>query len=195
MLKLMLNNQYRKRLFLTPALLLLLGLFTNYYIIAILMLQNRFTNVFRNSDFNLKLYLITGKGLGRYLQIYNLSWVVWFNLWFLASKTVYVFYMNSPIYTALIDLTNFNIILFISFVVGNAISNSDMITISNSFLRSLGSSFVFCAVLSVAYPLLYGITLFKIAAINILLLLLTLTGWQYSTRKQSKIRYIQYYYG
>lgn len=194
MLKLFLNTQFRNRLFIIPLIFLPLAIYANSYIIVIFFLQNRFTNVFRNSDFHLDLFHITGKGLSRYLQTYNLSWAIWFNLWFIISRMVDVLLIKNEIRTALIDLINFNIVLFISFVIGNLLSNSDMITISRSFVRIIGASFVFSVAVSAVYALLYGITLLNIPMVNILLLLLSIVGWQYSLRQQVEITYIQYYY-
>lgn len=194
MIKLMLNYQYRKRLFLIPAMLLIVGIFPHYYIIIFLLLQKRFTNIYHNSDFNLSLFNITGKDLGSYLKIYNLSWIIWFNMWVLTAKLLSIIFMNISIQMVLAELVNFNIVMLAGFISGNLISNSDLITISGSFFRSLGSSFIFSLVLAVTYLMLYIISMTKVSSLNLFLLFFSGITWFISTGKQTHIKYIQYYY-
>jgi len=189
----MLKNQYRARLFLVPALSVFFGFFNNYYIIVFLILQNRFTNLYRNSDFTYKLLHVTGRTLGSYLQSYNLSWVIWFNLWFVIAKIVSVIFGNSTILATMTDLINFNIIMFVSFIVGNTISNSYLITISSLFLRSLGSSFVYSSIIGFVYLLLYLVSLTKMLYLNLLFFLITISIWRICISKQVRIIHIWHY--
>jgi hypothetical protein len=190
----MLKSQFRKREFFIPFLFIILIFFTDNFIIIFIVLQNRFTGVFENSDFNLKLFHTAGKSLSRYLQIYNLSWATWFNLWFICSKFIDIILLEKKVYFAFMDVINFNIILFFSFIIGNIISNSNIVTISKAIFRFAGSALVFGIIISIIYAIVYAITLYEIAIINIIVLFTIVLGWNYSIKQQIQINFIDYYF-
>jgi len=189
-----LKIQIRKKLFLIPLIIIPFFIATKSYIIIFLLLQGRFFNVFQQADFQVHLYHITGSTLKKMLHSYNLSWGIWFNLWFILSQTIYLFSNSGSFQFIIIELIDFNIILFISFIIGNMLSNSDLITIKIGLLKTMAASFVFGTCISLAFALLKILTLLNTPIFIHLILLMIMVGiWQYYTKQQLQIKFIQYY--
>ena len=189
-----LKIQFRQRIFLIVSIIIPIVFLDLNYFITFLFLQKIFLNTFRNTDFQFTLLNITGAELKEPLKFYNLSWTIWFNLWFIITKIVESFLLDSAIQSICIELLDFNIHLFISFIIGNIISDSDMITVKNSILRFLGMSFIFGVSLSMSYILLRGISILDITPlVNITILLGVISIWHYHVKRQYRIKFIQFY--
>lgn len=157
-------------------------------------MQKNFTNVFNNKDFNLNLMYLTGRKLGDYLLLYNLSWLVWLNQYFILTRLILMLSTSNTFITYLIDFVNFNTLLFIGFTFGNLISNSDMITISNEIVRRIITSLVFIIFISFFFAVLTINSFFDFFFINAIVLLFSFYIWYTITRRQVSITFIDYYY-
>ena len=189
-----LKYQFRQGLFLIPFITIPLVLIMHHYVWVFLFLQGRFFRVIQQNDFNFSLVHITGSDLKLPLKAYNLSWTAWFNVWFFIAKIIDVNWLENSIRMALIEIIDFNALLFVSFIVGNTLTNSDLITLKSSILKWLGASFIFGITISLFYLLLTSITTFSISPfVNILLFLSSIITWRYHLQQQNKINYIRYY--
>jgi len=189
-----LKYQLRQGLFLIPLIVIPFFIMTNSYVVPLLFLQGKFFRVFKQNDFNFQLLHITGSDLNKLLYSYNLSWTIWFNAWFLIALLINCFWFNRAAQDALVIFVDFNIALFVSFIVGNTISNSDMITLKSSILRTIGSSFIFGISISLSYAILQILQWLNVSIlINFILLLGVILAWRYHTKQQKRIKYIPYY--
>jgi len=189
-----LKIQFRQGLFFIPLIIIPIILFTKNYLFIFFFLQTRFFNCFKQPDFHLLLFNVTGADLNTQLKHYNLSWLVWFNVWFVIAQTINLILYDVNILMAITQLINFNITLFICFIVGNTLSNSDIITIKSGFLRLLGNSFIFNMSISISYTVSQITTLLNITPlVNITFLLGVITVWHYHTLQQTTIKYKHYY--
>ncbi|MBW6482525.1 MAG: hypothetical protein K0B10_05645 [Vicingaceae bacterium] len=194
MLKTLLYNQLRQGLFLIPLIIIPLNFFTPNYLIVFLLFQNRFFNVLQQNDFHLPLLHITGAGLNNLLKAYNLSWAIWFNGWFIVAQIINLIGVKISLQELMINAINFNSLLFLSFIVGNTLSNSDMITIKNGLLRLIGASFFFGTSISLCFALLKGVEMLHITfLVNVVFLLSMLSVWHYHVNLQKRVTYIPYY--
>lgn len=189
-----LKYQFRQGLFLIPIIVIPLDLLFKTYFLAFFLLQNRFFNVFQQADFHLLQVHISGSKLKYILKQYNLSWAIWFNLWFFVDLAIQIFWFETPFHLYLGELINFNALLFMSFIIGNMLSNSDLITIKNNFLRYLGLSFIFSFSISLVYSACLFINSFHNSFwYSTFLLIVIVQLWHYTTLKQNRIKYINYY--
>ena len=189
-----LSYQLRQGLFLIPLITIPVLLLTNNYLFVFFILQTRFYKIFQQTDFPLQLLNVTGADLGNLLKGYNLSWVVWFNAWFILAQIIHLFVNDLTFIAVLTQQINFNIFLFVGFIVGNCMSNSDLITIRSGFLRLLSASFVFGMSISITYMILQ-ICLFlnQSFLISMLLLAGVIFTWHYLIKQQNRINYLSYY--
>lgn len=194
MFKIFLKIQFRERFFIIPLLIIPLIIFSDSYIFVLIFMQKNFTNVFNNKDFNLNLMYLTGRKLGDYLLLYNLSWLVWLNQYFILTRLILMLSTSNTFITYLIDFVNFNTLLFIGFTFGNLISNSDMITISNEIVRRIITSLVFIIFISFFFAVLTINSFFDFFFINAIVLLFSFYIWYTITRRQVSITFIDYYY-
>jgi hypothetical protein len=157
-------------------------------------LQVRFFKIFEQTDFHLHLAYLTGAPLSKFLFFYNLSWAVWFNAWFLLAQIIHLFVSEVTFITGLTQLINFNILLFVGFIVGNRISNSDLITLKSSILKFLSMSFLFGMSISITYMVLQISSFFNRSNfIPVLLLSVVIYTWHYLIKQHHSIKYISYY--
>ena len=112
---------------------------TSAYVLVFLLLQRRFFEVFRQKDYQLISFYITGISLQNTFFSYNLSWAIWLNGWHVVTTLIHLFFTTTPAIDLIREWVDFNTLLFISFSIGNLISNSDMITVKSSFWRLIGS--------------------------------------------------------
>ena len=194
MFKIFLKIQFRERFFIIPLLIIPLIIFSDSYIFVLIFMQKNFTNVFNNKDFNLNLMYLTVRKLGDYLLLYNLSWLVWLNQYFILTRLILMLSTSNTFITYLIDFVNFNTLLFIGFTFGNLISNSDMITISNEIVRRIITSLVFIIFISFFFAVLTINSFFDFFFINAIVLLFSFYIWYTITRRQVSITFIDYYY-
>lgn len=194
MFKILLKIQFRERFFIIPLLFIPIIILSESYIFVLIFMQNIFTNVFCNKDFNLKLLYLTGSELGNYLLVYNLSWFVWLNLYFVLTRLLLIFSTSNIFSIYLIDFVNFNTLLFIGFTIGNLISNSDIITISNDIVRHIITSLVFIIFISFFFAVLTISSYFDFFILNATFFLVSFFVWYIITRKQLCITFIDYYY-
>ena len=126
---------------------------------------------------------------------YNMSWILWYNIWFAVMKISISFYSinNTPVNME--EFLDFNILLFIAFMVGNMISNSFLITIQRFILRFLISSSLFCLIMVASYFLINqvppGEMFFQLKCLG---LVLCIAIWHETIKKQKTIKYIEYYF-
>ncbi len=194
MLTTFLKYQYRNILFLLPLSLVPFMVFLNNYVILLFFFQTKFFNIFKQNDFFVYQLYVSGADLNKVLKSYNLSWAIWFDLWVLLSLTINMFRLDEPINFVFTEFVNFNIVLFVSFVIGNKISNSDFITIKNSCLRFLSASTVFGVAISLCFGILQLLNLYDLSFyVNIILLFITVSIWYFHTNGQTKINYIRYF--
>ncbi len=194
MLLTQLKYQLRQGLFLIPLIILPFVLLTKSEVIVFLFLQTRFFRVFEQNDFQLPIFHITGAELSKHLRFYNLSWAIWFNGWFLVAQTIQLIWLKTPLQELMVHFINFNSLLFLSFIVGNTLSNSDMITIKNGLLRLVGSSLIFGTSISLCYALLKGVEMLHITfLVNVIFLLSMVSVWHYHVNLQKRAPYIPYY--
>lgn len=164
------------------------------YVLVFLLLQRRFFEVFRQKDYQLISFHITGISLQNTFFSYNLSWAIWLNGWYVVTTLIHLFFTTTPTMDLIREWVDFNTLLFISFSIGNLISNSDMITVKSSFWRLIGSSFVFGTSLSMTYLLLNSIKHLEIPIIvNFLFLIAVVFLWKKLLQHENRINYIQYY--
>src|SRR5699024_8283605 len=119
------------------------------YIIFIL-IQERFTNVFKNRDFPLLLSVTVGGNLNKLLTAYFLSWLTWFNLWFFS-----ILIFEAIEFSVFIQrLLKYNILFSTSFTIGLIINNSKNLNVDKLFLSSLINYFLFTLCINSIYILL-----------------------------------------
>ena len=186
--------QLRQGLFLIPVIILPVLLFTKSYLFVFFILQTRFYKVFQQNDFPLQLLQVTGTDLGTLLKAYNLSWAVWLNAWLVVSQIINLIFYDTTFLTTVTQQVHFNILLFIGFILGNNISNSDLITVKNSILKFLGMSFLFGTCISItAMVLQISSFLNQSFLISVFLLSGIIYTWNYLIKQQHNIKYISYY--
>lgn len=194
MLSTFLKFQFRNILFLLPLSIVPFMVLLNNYVLLIFFFQTKFFNIFKQNDFFIYQLYVSGADLNNVLKSYNLSWAIWFNVYSLLSITINMFRLDETISFIFTEFINFNIVLFLSFIIGNIISNSDFITIKNSFFRFLSASTVFGVGISFCFGILQLINLYNLSFyINIILLFITVTIWYFHTNGQTKINYIRYF--
>lgn len=194
MVKSLLKYQLRQGLFLIPLIIVPLYFLTHNYIIVFLLLQNRFFNMFQQNDFHLPMLHVTGADLNNLLKTYNLSWTIWFNGWFIVAQTINLIWLKIPFQESMVHFINFNSILFTSFIVGNLLSNSDLITVKNSIFRYLALSFIFSFSISTVYSISLLINYFQQTFwVDTFLLIVIIQAWNYSITKHIRIKHITYY--
>ncbi len=189
-----LKYQFRQGLFFIPIIVIPIYYITNNYVLVFILLQSRFFNSFQQKDFHLPIIHICGAQLKSPFKWYNLSWALWFNLWFIVTLAIQVFWFKSTIQLHLVELINFNSILFMSFIIGNMLSNSDLVTIKSSILRLLALSFIFSFSVSVVYSICFLINSFHNSLWGTtFLFIIIIQSWIYSISKHKHIKYISYY--
>lgn len=194
MIKTYIKCQFRMGLFFLPVLLIPLILTKINYLILFLFLQKRFYNVFFQEDFQLTLLFITGARLNKILRSFNLSWAIWFNLWFIIAQIIDSLYFKTEFSLLFIKLINFNTILFTSFIIGNIISNSNISIIKNYLIKLLIPSFIFSLGIGFFYLLLRLSAILNITPFaNLILLTVAMSTWFYNLKKQNSIKNIHYY--
>ena len=193
MITINLKYQLRQGLFIVPAIVIPLFLATDNVAIIFFLLQARFFKVFQQSDFQTTLIHLSGNKLAQTLYNYNLSWAIWFNSWLIIALLI-SYWVDSTLQNASTMLVDFNILLFISFVIGNTISNSDIILIKQSLVRMLAASFIFGLTVGFSSLILMALTKFNISIfIHLFFLAGVVFFWKHHTRQQKQIKYIHFY--
>lgn len=150
MWRLFIKEQLNSGVFVIPLLFIIFEVFLGSSFLAFIFLQERFTNVFKNSDFPLLLCVTVGSNLNKVFIAYFLSWLFWFNLWFFS-----ILIFETIDFSVFIQrLLKYNILLIVSFTLGLYINNSNRLNIRSSFLLRLATYSLFTLSLTSIYLIL-----------------------------------------
>lgn len=150
MWKLFIKEQINSGVFVIPLLFIIFEVYLGSSFLAFIFLQERFTNVFKNSDFPLLLSVTAGSNLKKVFLAYFFSWLFWFNLWF---SSILIF--ETIDFSVFIErLLKYNILFFVSFTLGLYINNSNSLHIRSPFLLRLITYSLFTLGLTSIYLIL-----------------------------------------
>ena len=177
MLEFVLKYQFRKGVFLLPLLMVIMGYVESMEFLFLFIIYTKFCNIFKQPDFHFKLIYMNGSIFKSLLKAYNISWIVWLNLWYLALVILRIIFLQVSLKAGFIDLLAFNAILIPIILVGNFLSNSDLVTIRNRAIRYLATIFFYGIVLSASSLVILSIKQFY-PFFNLLIIIIALLMWQ-----------------
>lgn len=190
MWKLLIKKQINSGVFVIPLLFIIFEFYLGSGFVIFIFLQERFTNVFKNSDFPLLLAVTTGSNLNKLFIAYFLSWLVWFNLWFFS-----LLIFEAMDFSVFIQrILKYNMLFCISFTLGLYINNSKNLSIQNPFLLRLVTYTLFTFSITSIYLLLVLNNYFinKIL-LDVLLFAVTLFASYFLIRNQREVHYKENY--
>lgn len=193
-LPVILRVQLLKGSFIQPFMFILIGLVTRETSITFLLGASLFCFYHKREDFNFTAVYITGVPLNKYLKIYNISWLFWFNI-LIGLQSVFLFkqiFLETSNFISFI--IEFNILFMLSTIIGNTIGNSIIISFGNFPIQQI-ISIIFLAIgitltkgIIYFYTFIFEINVFEV---KIALLLVVFLIWYVSLIKTRYFRYIK----
>lgn len=190
MWRLLIKKQINSGIFVIPLLFIFFESYLGSSYIIFILIQERFTNVFKNRDFPLLLSVTVGGNLNKLLIAYFLSWLTWFNLWFFS-----ILIFEAIEFSVFIQrLLKYNILFSTSFTLGLIINNSKNLNVDKLFLSRLINYFLFTLCITSIYILLVLNNYFiNFVLLDVVLFIIIFFTSCFLIRNQQNIRYKENY--
>jgi len=114
-----------------------------WMVLGFMALQKSFINPLQHLPLNLTILRIYNFKIGKFLAYHNSGLLLWINLWYLTIEIPFIFLGYSSDKNLVFNIFSVNIVSITSFIIGNELYMSDLLTIKNNFVRLLMFSFIF----------------------------------------------------
>jgi len=198
MLLLLLKYQFRSGFFITLIVTFFASLLESYFLynislIVFLFNQKLFFSIYSNLFISIIHIRISDIKVSKVLLLHNLSILFWLNLWYLLGKLFASFFFHLTLSTDFIYYITFNCCAVFSFIIGNYISNSDVVTYKVRFMQSFASRSVFTSsLLFFAFAVFFfSICCNKLIFISVLLFFLIVI-WYWCLKSYENLTYYKF---
>ncbi len=165
----------------------------NLVIVPTIFLQRQFLKKIDNYEINFYLLRITNCDIGYFIKLNNLILLLFANVFYLLGKVLMYLITEYSIGLLLNDFLILNILLFVSFIIGNISSNSDIVQLKSKFWQNIANSFLFQISIIGSYSICIILTLLEYNCLYLLLvLLLLILIWQKHLKALKTINYFKY---
>jgi len=198
MLMLTLKYYYRTGLFLAPILILpivMINIWKNIDIsvLAPILLQQYFYRMNENNYIGKTLVRITNFKISRLYKLLNISFLFWLNVWYIVGLVIMEFLQPLPFIDTFTKYVSFNSLIFFSFIIGNIIDNSDLLSIKNKIIQLILSSFIFTTAIIFYIVLIKAISFFPFSLlITVIILLLVIIVWYKIVNTYTTYKFFKY---
>jgi len=198
MLMLTLKYYYRTGLFLAPILILpivMINIWKNIDIsvLATILLQQYFYRMNENNYIGKTLVRITNFKISRLYKLLNISFLFWLNVWYIVGLVIMEFLQPLPFIDTFTKYVSFNSLIFFSFIIGNIIDNSDLLSIKNKIIQLILSSFIFTTAIIFYIVLIKAISFFPFSLlITVIILLLVIIVWYKIVNTYTTYKFFKY---
>lgn len=198
MLLTILKYQLRSGFFFTLVFTFFVSLAEAYFLKSISPLvfifhQKLFYSIYSNLFISIIHILISDIHVSRVLLLQNLSILFWLNFWYLLGKLIAPFFLGLSLSTDFFYFLTFNACAMVSFIIGNYISNSDVVTYKNRLIRSIISGAIYSFIISffALTAVLLSASHNKITYMAILLLFIVVF-WYWCLRSYENLTYFKF---
>jgi len=198
MLMLTLKYYYRTGLFLAPILILpivMINIWKNIDIsvLAPILLQQYFYRMNENNYIGKTLVRITNFKISRLYKLLNISFLFWLNVWYIVGLVIIEFLQPLPFIDTFTKYVSFNSLIFFSFIIGNIIDNSDLLSIKNKIIQLILSSFIFTTAIIFYIVLIKAISFFPFSLLfTVIILLLVIIVWYKIVNTYTTYKFFKY---
>ena len=198
MLMLTLKYYYRTGLFLAPILILpivMINIWKNIDIsvLAPILLQQYFYRMNENNYIGKTLVRITNFKISRLYKLLNISFLFWLNVWYIVGLVIMEFLQPLPFIDTFTKYVSFNSLIFFSFIIGNIIDNSDLLSIKNKIIQLILSSFIFTTAIIFYIVLIKAISFFFFSLLfTVIILLLVIIVWYKIVNTYTTYKFFKY---
>ncbi|GEM_PF-3522999 len=198
MLMLTLKYYYRTGLFLAPILILpivMINIWKNIDIsvLAPILLQQYFYRMNENNYIGKTLVRITNFKISRLYKLLNISFLFWLNVWYIVGLVIMEFLQPLPFIDTFTKYVSFNSLIFFSFIIGNIIDNSDLLSIKNKIIQLILSSFIFTTAIIFYIVLIKAISFFPFSLLfTVIILLLVIIVWYKIVNTYTTYKFFKY---
>lgn len=198
MLMLTLKYYYRTGLFLAPILILpivMINIWKNIDIsvLATILLQQYFYRMNENNYIGKTLVRITNFKISRLYKLLNISFLFWLNVWYIVGLVIMEFLQPLPFIDTFTKYVSFNSLIFFSFIIGNIIDNSDLLSIKNKIIQLILSSFIFTTAIIFYIVLIKAISFFPFSLLfTVIILLLVIIVWYKIVNTYTTYKFFKY---
>ena len=194
----LLKYQLRSGFFITLIVTFFASLLESYFLynislIVFLIHQKLFYSIYSNFFISIIHIRISDIKVSIVLLLHNLSILFWLNLWYLLGKLFASFFFHLSLSANFIYYITFNGCAMVSFIIGNYISNSDVVTYKVRFIQSIVSRSVFTSsLLFFAFAVFFfSINYNKLLIISTLLLFLIVI-WYWCLKSYENRTYFKF---
>ncbi len=165
----------------------------NLVFLPFIILYPYFVKDFSKSLIEINLLRITNCNLGRYIKSNNITTIIWSNLFVIAGVICKFIIGDAVLYDELMYLFIISILLFTSIIIGNIITNSDIVTIRSSFWKHTLSILVYQSTVGFMYLMsnLALIIPYSVWLLSSMLIILIIIWW-YNLKSYKTIIYYKY---
>ncbi len=193
-----LKYYYRTGLFLAPILILpivMINIWKNIDIsvLAPILLQQYFYRMNENNYIGKTLVRITNFKISRLYKLLNISFLFWLNVWYIVGLVIMEFLQPLPFIDTFTKYVSFNSLIFFSFIIGNIIDNSDLLSIKNKIIQLILSSFIFTTAIIFYIVLIKAISFFPFSLLfTVIILLLVIIVWYKIVNTYTTYKFFKY---
>ncbi len=162
-------------------------------VLAPILLQQYFYRMNENNYIGKTLVRITNFKISRLYKLLNISFLFWLNVWYIVGLVIMEFLQPLPFIDTFTKYVSFNSLIFFSFIIGNIIDNSDLLSIKNKIIQLILSSFIFTTAIIFYIVLIKAISFFPFSLLfTVIILLLVIIVWYKIVNTYTTYKFFKY---